>query len=70
MSFLLDMNFKYILAEGLREEHRLRVFENGVLRKMFKPRRSEVIGRWTKLDNKGLHDLYFSPCIRVIKSRI
>jgi hypothetical protein len=54
----------------LREEHRLRVFENRVLRKIFGPKRDEVTGEWRKLHNEGLRDLYSSPSIiRIIKSR-
>jgi hypothetical protein len=54
----------------LREEHRLRVFENRVLRRMFGPRRDEVTGDWRKLHNEELHNLYSSPnIIRMIKSR-
>jgi hypothetical protein len=54
----------------LREEHRLRVFENRVLRRIFGPKRDEVKGEWRKLRNKELHDLYSSPSIiRIIKSR-
>jgi hypothetical protein len=54
----------------LREEHRLRVFENRVLRKIFRPKRNEVTGEWRKLHNEELHDLYYSPSIiRIIKSR-
>ena len=53
----------------LREEHRLRVFENRVLRRIFGPRRDEVTGEWRKLHNE-LNDLYSSPnIVRVIKSR-
>jgi hypothetical protein len=53
----------------LRKEHRLRVFENRVVRKMFGPRREED-GSRRKLHNNELHDLYFSPnIVRVIKSR-
>jgi hypothetical protein len=43
----------------LREEHRLRVFEKRVLRRIFGPKRDEVTGEWRKLHNKELHDLYF-----------
>jgi hypothetical protein len=54
----------------LREEHRLRVFENRVLRKIFGPKRDEVIGEWRKLHSRELHNLYSSPdIIRQIKSR-
>ena len=54
----------------LREEHRLRVFENRVLRRIFGPRRDEVTGEWRKLYNEELNDLYCSPnIVRVIKSR-
>jgi hypothetical protein len=54
----------------LREEHRLRVFENMVLRRMFGPRRDEIIGEWKELHNEELHILYSSPnVIRQIKSR-
>jgi len=53
----------------LREEHRLRVFENRVLR-IFGPKRDEVTGEWKKLHNEELNNLYSSPDIlRVIKSR-
>jgi hypothetical protein len=54
----------------LWEEHRLRMFENRVLRRIFCPKRYEVTGQWRKLRNEELHDLYSSPSIiRVIKSR-
>ncbi|KAJ4428093.1 hypothetical protein ANN_24107 [Periplaneta americana] len=54
----------------LREEHRLRVFENKVLRKIFGAERDEVTGEWRKLHNAELHALYSSPdIIRNIKSR-
>jgi hypothetical protein len=52
------------------EEHRLRVFENRVLRRIFRPRRDEVTGEWRKLHNEELRDLYSSSSIiRMIKSR-
>jgi hypothetical protein len=54
----------------LREECRLRVFENRVLRRIFGPERDYVTGEWRRLHNKELYALYFSPnFIRVIKSR-
>jgi hypothetical protein len=54
----------------LREEHRLRVFENRVLRRKFGPKRGEVTGEWRKLHNEELHKLYSSPdIIRQVKSR-
>jgi hypothetical protein len=54
----------------LREEHRLRVFENRVLRRIFGPKRDEVTGEWRKLHNEELHSLYSSPdIIRQIRSR-
>jgi hypothetical protein len=54
----------------LREERRLRVFENRVLRRIFRPKRDEVTGEWIKLHNEELNDLYSSPnIVRVIKSR-
>ena len=55
----------------LRDEHRLRMFENRVLRRMFGPKRDEVTGYLRRLHNKDLCDLYSSPnIIRVIKSKI
>jgi hypothetical protein len=54
----------------LREEHRLRVFENRVLRKIFGPKRDEVAGEWRRLHREEFYDLYSSPNITwVIKSR-
>jgi hypothetical protein len=44
-------------------EHRLRVFENGVLRRIFGPKRGEATGEWRKLHNEELRDLYTSPSI-------
>ena len=54
----------------LREERKLRVFENMVLRRIFVPRRDEVTGEWRILHNEKLNDLYSSPNIaQVINSR-
>jgi hypothetical protein len=54
----------------LREEHRLRVFENRVLRRIFGPMRDKVTGKCRKLHNEELHNLYSSPdIIRKVKSR-
>ena len=54
----------------LREEGRLRVFENMVLKRIFGPKRDELTGEWRKLHDEELNDLYSSPNIfRVIKSR-
>jgi hypothetical protein len=53
------------------EEHRIRVFENRVLRRIFGPRRYEATGWWTNPLNEELRDLYSSPSIiRIIKSRM
>jgi hypothetical protein len=55
----------------LREEHRLRVFVNRVLRGIFGPKRDKVTGEWRKLLSGELHNLYSSPdIIRQIKSRL
>jgi hypothetical protein len=54
----------------LREDHRLRVFENRVQRRIIRPNRDEVRGEWRKLHFEELHNLYLSPnIIRQIKSR-
>jgi hypothetical protein len=55
----------------LEEEHRLRVSENYVLRRIFGPKREEVTGYWVELHKEELHDLYCSPnFIRVIKMKV
>jgi hypothetical protein len=54
----------------LREERRLRVFENRVLRRVFGRKRDEVTGEWRKLHNEELNDLYsLSNIVRMVKSR-
>jgi hypothetical protein len=60
--------FLYVVLYGcetwsltLREERRLSVFENRVLKKIFGPKRDEVMGDWGKLHNEELHNLYSSP---------
>jgi hypothetical protein len=54
----------------LREEYRLRVFENRVLRKIFGPKRDKVLGVWRKSHNVELHNYYSSPSIiKMMKSR-
>jgi len=54
----------------LKEERRLRVFENRVLRRIFGPMRDEITGEWRKLHNEELNYVYCSPnIVRVIKSR-
>ena len=54
----------------LREEHRIRVFENSVLKRIFGPKRDEVTSEWRKLHNEELNDLYSLPnIVQVIKSR-
>jgi hypothetical protein len=56
------------LVSQLREEHRLRVFESRVLRRIFGPKRDEVTREWRKLHNEELHNLYLCP-ISLSKSR-
>jgi hypothetical protein len=58
------------LSLTVREEHKLRVFENRVLRRIFGPKRDRVTRGWRKLHSDELHNLYSSPSIiRIIKSR-
>jgi len=57
-----------VLYLSLREEHRLRVFENRVLRRIFGPKRGKITGEWRKPHNEELNDLVSSPNItRMIK---
>jgi hypothetical protein len=58
------------LVPDIKGEHRLRVFENRVLRRIFASKRDEVTGGWRKLHNEELHTLYSLPStIRIIKGR-
>ena len=68
------MNYEFLLlftwSLTLREKHRLWVFENRLLRRIFGRKRDGVTGEWRKLHNEELNDLYSSPnIVRVIKSR-
>jgi PAS domain-containing protein len=59
-----------LVSESSSEEHRLRVFGNRMLRRIYGPKRDEVTGEWKELYNEELHDLYSSPSIiRIMKSR-
>jgi hypothetical protein len=63
-------SFSTLEVTILREEHRLRVLGNRVLRRILGPKRDEVMGEWRKLFGGELHNLYSSPdIIRQIKSR-
>jgi hypothetical protein len=65
-----EVFFYYYLDELRGTKHRLRVFENRVLRRMFEPKRDEMTGGWRKLHNEELHNFHSSPSItRMIKSR-
>ena len=74
---LLSLLLLYVVLYGcetwsltLREEHRLTVFENRALRRIFGPKRDGVTGDWRTLHNAELNDLYSSPnIVRVIKSK-
>jgi hypothetical protein len=58
------------LVPDIKENHRLRVFENRLLRRIFESKRDEVTGSWRELHDEELHNLYSSPTIIImIKSR-
>ena len=70
LSFLSSLNVSETWSLTLREERKLRVFENMVLRRIFGPRRDEITGEWGRLHNEELNVLYTSPnIVLVIKSR-
>jgi hypothetical protein len=54
----------------LKEEHRMGVFENRMLRKIFEPKRDEVTGGWGKLHNEKLHNLYSSPTVIIMMKKL
>jgi hypothetical protein len=54
----MDVFYRVTRGIFLREEHRLRVFENRVLRRIFGPKRDEMTGEWRKLHSEELHNLY------------
>jgi len=54
---------------ALREEHRLRMYKNRVLKRIFGPNMEEVVGGWRRLHNEELHNLYTARNIKVIKLR-
>jgi hypothetical protein len=56
-------------SPALKEEYRLKVFENRVLCRISGPKRDEVMGDWRQQHNEELHNLYSSPNLRMIKSR-
>jgi hypothetical protein len=67
-----EVIYSYVVSGGmtLREERRLKMFENRVLRRVFGPKRDEVTGEWRKLHNEELNNLDSLPSIvRVVKSR-
>jgi uncharacterized membrane protein len=69
--YLLVINVKRCetWSQTLWEEHRLRVFENRLLRKIFGPKRDEVTGRWRNLHNEELHICSSPSVVRMVKSR-
>jgi hypothetical protein len=61
--------FFFFWSLTVREEHKLRLFENRMLRRIFGPKTDGVTGGWRKLHNEELHNLYYLPSIiRIIKS--
>jgi hypothetical protein len=58
-----------MLSFILREQHRLGVFENRVLRSILRPKREEVTGGWRRLHNEELHGLYSLPNMRAVTAR-
>jgi hypothetical protein len=56
-NFACDLVWVETWSLTLREEHKLRVYENRVLRKLFGPKRHKITGRWRKLHNEELHNL-------------
>jgi hypothetical protein len=58
------------LSVTLREKHRVRVFEKGMQRRIFRSKEDEVSGGWIKLNNEELRDLYSSPSISRIMKQI
>ena len=66
----MGMKHGLFLSHTLRQEHRLKVFENRLLRRICEPKTDEVTEEWRRLHNEELHDLSCSPnIIRVIKLR-
>jgi hypothetical protein len=64
----VDIRGRETLSLKLREEHRLRVFGNRVLRRILGPKKDEVTGEWRKLHSEEVHNIFSSPCIiRMIK---
>jgi hypothetical protein len=55
-----------IWSLALKEEHRMKVFENRVLRRIFGLKKDEIIGGWRKLHNEELHNLYSLPDIVIV----
>jgi hypothetical protein len=63
LTHLVFEHCDYVLSLTLREERRLRIFENRVLRRTFGPTKDEVTGEWRRLHNKEIYNLYSSPNI-------